>query len=173
MQVRTTAGTALVSAGADDSPCSFPGASQYGRTLVTGFGTLYGMPVGVVANNGACAGLLATWLACSRLPATWIACYRACLPPGLPCLWAGHWRNRASSPQAHPLDAAVCCCACCACCASDICPATAPPWRTGVLFSAAQLRTARFVHLLVCHPSHQCLARFRCFVQASCSQKPR
>jgi hypothetical protein len=27
-------------------------ALQYGSTLVTGFGSLYGMPVGVVANNG-------------------------------------------------------------------------------------------------------------------------
>jgi len=26
--------------------------SNYGKTLVTGFGTMYGMPVGVVANNG-------------------------------------------------------------------------------------------------------------------------
>ncbi|EFN51565.1 hypothetical protein CHLNCDRAFT_49216 [Chlorella variabilis] len=26
--------------------------AQYGRTLVTGFGSLYGMPVGIVANNG-------------------------------------------------------------------------------------------------------------------------
>ena len=25
---------------------------QYGQTLVTGFGSLYGMPVGIVANNG-------------------------------------------------------------------------------------------------------------------------
>ena len=28
-------------------------ALQYGKTLVTGFGSLYGMPVGIVANNGA------------------------------------------------------------------------------------------------------------------------
>lgn len=34
---------------------------QYGRTLVTGFGSLYGMPVGVVANNGA-LGLFWCWL---------------------------------------------------------------------------------------------------------------
>ena len=32
--------------------------TQYGRTLVTGFGSLYGMPVGVVANNGAPVTLL-------------------------------------------------------------------------------------------------------------------
>ena len=53
---------------------------QYGSTLVTGFGKLYGQPVGIVANNGvlfsesALKGdhlrLLETWLisSCTLMP---------------------------------------------------------------------------------------------------------
>ena len=55
---------------------------HYGATLVTGFGKLYGQPVGIVANNGvlfsesALKGMPADWGACQSFTAT--ACITQC-----------------------------------------------------------------------------------------------
>jgi hypothetical protein len=81
--------------------------ARYGTTLVTGFAHLYGMPVGIVANNGIlfgesaqkgahfielCAQRGIRWSSCRTSPASWSAAStRTAASPRTAPRWSPPW----------------------------------------------------------------------------------
>ena len=115
--------------------------ARYGATLVTGFGSLYGLPVGVVANNGeACA------LACRRQ-----RLMSKALPPANACCGCSPVPSGGVLSLAADLPTSCYGSLSCSLCEVqrliDGCTPFFPSAAAGILFSESALKGAHFVQL--------------------------
>lgn len=114
--------------------------AQYGTTLVTGFGSLYGQPVGIVANNGeeAFEGGVAQRRGRNELGQILHCLYQCKWHSGRRCPSVQQWQGLVT-PESSLHQA----------CAMHVLPRqnTIPSPRPGILFSESALKGAHFVQL--------------------------